>query len=75
MIAGGALDGSFVKPHAHDWDIAAAALILSEAGGTLIDRSGGAPRFAGPDTRHGSLAAGSGEMLAMMATVLASDNA
>jgi myo-inositol-1(or 4)-monophosphatase len=75
MIAGGALDGSFVKPNAHDWDIAAAALILSEAGGALIDRSGGSPRFAGSDTRHGSLAAGSGEMLAMMPTVLASDNA
>jgi myo-inositol-1(or 4)-monophosphatase len=71
MIAGGVLDGSFVKPDAHDWDIAAAALILQEAGGRLLDRHGRAPGFAGAEIRHGALAAGSGELLAMMSDVLA----
>src|SRR5690606_6448012 len=38
MIAGGRLDATFVKPNARDWDLAAADLILSEAGGQLRDR-------------------------------------
>ena len=33
MIADGALDATFVKPNAQDWDLAAADLILREAGG------------------------------------------
>jgi myo-inositol-1(or 4)-monophosphatase len=71
MIAGGTLDGSFVKPNAHDWDIAAAALILHEAGGRLVNRHRRAPVFAGTEIRHGALAAGSGDLLAMMSAVLA----
>ena len=74
MIAGGRLDGTFVKPNAHDWDIAAAALILDEAGGALLDRNRRTPAFAGAEIRHGALAAGSGELLAMMAAVLAGHN-
>jgi myo-inositol-1(or 4)-monophosphatase len=71
MVAGGNLDGTFVKPNAHDWDIAAAALILDEAGGSVLDRNRHAPVFAGAEIRHGALVAGSGNLLAMMATVLA----
>jgi myo-inositol-1(or 4)-monophosphatase len=40
MIAAGKLDATFVKPNAHDWDIAAADLILTEAGGALLDGHG-----------------------------------
>lgn len=40
MVASGLMDGTFVKPHAHDWDVAAADLILSEAGGVLVDENG-----------------------------------
>ena len=75
MIAGGVLDGTFVKPDAHDWDIAAAALILREAGGTLVDDRGRTPRFAGAEVRHGALAAGSGDLIDMMSAVLASGRA
>nr|WP_281409983.1 inositol monophosphatase family protein [Rhizobium sp. G21] len=32
MIADGRLDATLVKPHAHDWDLAAAELILVNAG-------------------------------------------
>ncbi|TPM39472.1 3'(2'),5'-bisphosphate nucleotidase CysQ [Mesorhizobium sp. B2-3-4] len=71
MIANGKLDGTFVKPNAHDWDIAAADLILREAGGQLLDPQGHAPLFAGAVTRHGALAAGSGELLTVLVDVIA----
>ncbi len=71
MIASGTLDATFVKPSAHDWDIAAADLILREAGGALLDRGGRAPLYAGEVIRHGALAAGSGELLAVLAGVIA----
>ncbi len=71
MIAKGELDATFVKASAHDWDIAAADLILREAGGALVNRSGREPRYAGEAIRHGPLAAGSGELLAVLAGVIA----
>lgn len=40
MVATGRLTATFVKPNAHDWDIAAADLILHEAGGILCDENG-----------------------------------
>ena len=40
MVADGSLDASFVKPNSHDWDLAAADLILREAGGSLLDAGG-----------------------------------
>ena len=70
MIASGALDASFVKPNAHDWDIAAAELILAEAGGRLLDAHGRRPEFGGENIVHGALMAGSGELLRAMGTVL-----
>lgn len=71
MIANGTLDATFVKPNAHDWDIAAADLILREAGGQLLDPHGRAPLYAGEVTRHGALAAGSGELLSVLVDVIA----
>ncbi|AZO38893.1 3'(2'),5'-bisphosphate nucleotidase CysQ [Mesorhizobium sp. M2A.F.Ca.ET.037.01.1.1] len=71
MIAAGKLDAAFVKPNAHDWDIAAADLILAEAGGALLDRAGKPPRYAGEVINHGALAAGSGELLGVLAGVIA----
>lgn len=74
MIASGALDATFVKPNAHDWDIAAAQLILAEAGGKLLDRSGTTPAFAGRTISHGALVAGSGPLLDAMSLVLSGLN-
>jgi myo-inositol-1(or 4)-monophosphatase len=71
MIAKGTLDATFVKPNSHDWDIAAADLILREAGGQLLDQQGRAPLYAGEITRHGALAAGSAELLGVVAGVIA----
>ena len=70
MIAAGKLDATFVKPSAHDWDIAAADLILTEAGGALFDRDARPPRYAGEVISHGALAAGSGELLGVLTGVI-----
>ncbi len=58
MIAAGRISATFVKPNAHDWDIAAADLILSEAGGTLVKSDGERPLFGTQSVSHGVLAAG-----------------
>ncbi len=71
MIADGALDASFVKPDSHDWDLAAADLILREAGGSILDADGGQPGYGGVEVRHGALAAGSGDLLQALADVIA----
>lgn len=40
MVADGRLDGTFVKGNSHDWDLAAADLILACAGGRLVGLDG-----------------------------------
>jgi len=70
MIADGSLDATFVKANAHDWDLAAADLILREAGGRLLNSSRQTPAYAGVTVAHGALAAGSGELLEIMADVI-----
>jgi myo-inositol-1(or 4)-monophosphatase len=67
MIAAGDLDATFVKPNSHDWDLAAADVILREAGGAILTESRVAPRYASGDPRHGTLVAGSGALLRAMA--------
>lgn len=57
-IADGRLDGAAIKPDARDWDLAAADLILHEAGGLLCDFSGRAPRYDRAETGHPPLVAG-----------------
>jgi myo-inositol-1(or 4)-monophosphatase len=71
LIAEGRLDATFVKPNAHDWDIAAADLILREAGGLILDANGTPPSYAGAVTAHGALVAGSGDLLAAITGVIA----
>ncbi len=58
MIAAGELDGTIIKPNSHDWDLAAAELMLRECGGALVDLEGVAPLFATANPAHGALAAG-----------------
>ena len=40
MVANGAIDVAYARAGAHDWDLAAADLILANAGGALIDSQG-----------------------------------
>ncbi len=71
MVADGRLDATFVKANSHDWDLAAADLILHLAGGAVLERDGTVPLYADGDARHGVLVAGSGDLLAEMAAVIA----
>ncbi|TYR31989.1 3'(2'),5'-bisphosphate nucleotidase CysQ [Mesorhizobium microcysteis] len=71
MVASGELDATFVKPNSHDWDLAAADLILRQAGGAVLDETGSPPLYAGRDPRHGALVAGSGALLREMARLIA----
>jgi myo-inositol-1(or 4)-monophosphatase len=72
MVAEGTLDATFIKPNAQDWDVAAADLILTEAGGQLLEPSGQRPVFATANPRHGRLVAGSGPLLQAMVAAIAS---
>ncbi|WP_274629977.1 3'(2'),5'-bisphosphate nucleotidase CysQ [Arvimicrobium flavum] len=63
MVAKGELDATFVKPNSHDWDLAAADVILREAGGRILNEAGKPPRYAGRQVTHGALVAGSGSLL------------
>ena len=69
MVASGEIDGTFVKANAQDWDLAAADLILEEAGGALIDISGEPLLYAKAVSRHGVLVAGSEPLLADLLSV------
>jgi myo-inositol-1(or 4)-monophosphatase len=54
-IAEGAVDVGLVSGNARDWDIAAADLILREAGGKLSDFAGQAPVYNRAEPVHGEL--------------------
>lgn len=71
MVAGGEIDASFVRANAHDWDLAAADLILDEAGGSIVDAEGNRPHYAGKNPRLGPLVAGSGALLEAIAVLIA----
>lgn len=58
-IADGTLDAGLVSTDARDWDIAAADLILREAGGRLTRLDGALPSYNERDPIHGELAAAS----------------
>ncbi len=56
-VAEGTLDAGIASTHACDWDIAAADLILREAGGLLTDLAGERPHYNRKSTRHPMLCA------------------
>lgn len=59
LVAAGRYDGYVSWRRSHDWDIAAAALLLVEAGATLTDADGEPVRLNRAEPRHpGLLAAG-----------------
>jgi myo-inositol-1(or 4)-monophosphatase len=70
MIANGTIDGTFVKPNSHDWDLAAADLILSECGGSILTMDDEAPRYAKPNPSHGILVAGAPHIIEKMLQVV-----
>jgi myo-inositol-1(or 4)-monophosphatase len=59
-VAHGEFDAAFASPGSHDWDLAAADLLVHEAGGLFTDFAGRPLRYNAPHTGHGALiAAGS----------------
>lgn len=56
-VATGEADAALAAAHAHDWDIAAADLVVREAGGLLTEFDGGVPQYNRPVPLHGALAA------------------
>ncbi len=56
-VASGALDIAIASANAHDWDVAAADVILSEAGAHLTNAHGQTLRYNTNKTRHGALLA------------------
>jgi myo-inositol-1(or 4)-monophosphatase len=70
MIANGTIDGTFVKPNSHDWDLAAADLILGECAGVVLTVDGEKPRYAKPNPSHGILVAGAPHITEKMLQVV-----
>lgn len=56
-VAQGELDAAFASGGSHDWDLAAADLLVHEAGGALTDFAGRALRYDHPGGAHGALVA------------------
>jgi myo-inositol-1(or 4)-monophosphatase len=54
-VATGTLDGALAGPNSHDWDLAAADLLVHEAGAALTTIDGRPPRYNQPDPVHGAL--------------------
>lgn len=57
LVAAGTVDIAISGPNAHDWDLAAADLVVREAGGILSDFTGRAPVYNAPGTTHPALVA------------------
>ncbi|WP_417685478.1 3'(2'),5'-bisphosphate nucleotidase CysQ [Roseibium sp.] len=57
LVALGSVDVAAARAHAHDWDLAAADLLVQEAGGRLTDFSGKGVFYNKTETRHPALVA------------------
>ena len=66
-VASGALHAALAAPNSRDWDLAAADLLVHEAGGALTSLEGHPPIYNRPDPVHGALiAAGHARHAAIM---------
>ncbi|MFD1745850.1 3'(2'),5'-bisphosphate nucleotidase CysQ [Rhizobium helianthi] len=63
MVADGRIDGTVVKRNSHDWDLAAADIILERAGGRLVDRQGNRLSYNRRGVAHEELCAGAEHVL------------
>jgi myo-inositol-1(or 4)-monophosphatase len=72
MVADGRIDGTVVKRNSHDWDLAAADLILARAGGRLLDLKGNRLVYNRADVKQDVLCGGAEHVLESLITNLAS---
>ena len=54
-VAQGALEAALASAGSHDWDLAAADLLVHEAGGALTDFAGQPLKYGEPQIAHGAL--------------------
>jgi len=66
LVASGKADALLSLSGKSDWDLAAAALILSEAGGVMTDHKGGELFYNRENTRHMSVLAANPRLHALM---------
>jgi myo-inositol-1(or 4)-monophosphatase len=57
LVAAGRFDGLISRRASHDWDLAAAHLLIAEAGGVLTGSDGADLALNRPEPRHPGLAA------------------
>lgn len=72
LIAQGRFDAMLTLRPSWEWDIAAGALIVAEAGGTITDKTGAALKFNNADPRLNGVVAGGPSMHAQFVAKLAS---
>jgi len=65
-VAEGRSDAAVTKSGPHHWDLAAADLIVVEAGGMLTDLQGRPPRYDAAETRHPPVVAGAAALAALL---------
>ncbi len=75
LVAAGRIDIATAAPDARDWDLAAADLLVHEAGGMLHEVGGGRIGYNRPDPRHPALIAARPRLLAAVAAPIASSEA
>lgn len=71
MVADGRIDATFVTASSHDWDLAAADLILERAGGRLFDRTGARITYNRASVEHDILCASAEADVARFAAAIA----
>ncbi len=62
MVASGALDGAYARANSHDWDIAAAQLIITESGAILSELDNEKIIYNRRHIKHGVLVAAGKEL-------------
>ena len=69
-VAQGVLDVAFAGGNSHDWDLAAADLLVHEAGGALTTIAGEALTYNGSELVHGALLAAGQERHAVLVSLV-----
>ncbi|WP_245412234.1 3'(2'),5'-bisphosphate nucleotidase CysQ [Notoacmeibacter ruber] len=70
MVADGRLDATFIKTNSHDWDIAAALLMLKETGGQVLTPDGSEATIGRSASSHGPLLACQNHLIEQLLPVL-----
>jgi myo-inositol-1(or 4)-monophosphatase len=72
-VADGSCDIAFAGGNSHDWDLAAADLLVHEAGGALTPFGGGRLTYNCPVPQHGALVAAGRDRHAILIKLLSDD--